>query len=188
MDSQQRRAITTAARKRARARGAAMVEAIVIMTTMLVFLGMNVWAYKAYGGKIDQANSTRRDALYFASHSCEGANGSDPDSYTVAALKGNRNSGGGSSLSLRGMVEAVRGGGGSFDLVGTARSEKGPTAVSGTAIINANPQGGIKLVKAPLTARLATASAVGCNEKPLGDKFIALLRLGKDALMSIVTG
>ena len=39
-------------RRRGRARGAAMVEAIVVMCVMLVFLGMNVWAFQAYGGKI----------------------------------------------------------------------------------------------------------------------------------------
>jgi hypothetical protein len=55
--------------KRAK-RGAAMVEALVVMGVMHVFLGMNIRAFKAYRGKIDQMSGARRDALFFASHSC----------------------------------------------------------------------------------------------------------------------
>jgi hypothetical protein len=76
--------------KRARlshARGAAMVEGIVVVVVMFVFFGMNMWAYKAYGGKIDQASSTRRDALYHASHNCSEQFSGDTDSYTDPSLK-----------------------------------------------------------------------------------------------------
>jgi hypothetical protein len=153
-------------------RGAAMVEAIVIMGTMLVFLGMNTWAFKAYGGKIDQMNSTRRDALYWASHSCEKGLGNDPDKYTVADLRGN-NASGGSSMNLMGIIDAIRGKG--FDFFGTGRSTKGPIAVAGTALTKVGANGA---VKSPLSANLKTASAVGCNEKPLGEGIMALLNMG----------
>lgn len=68
-------------------RGAAMVEGIVVIVVMFLFLGMNMWAYKAYGGKIDQANSTRRDALYYASHNCSETYGADNDTYSDPSLK-----------------------------------------------------------------------------------------------------
>lgn len=68
-------------------RGAAMLEGIVVIVVMFLFLGMNMWAYKAYGGKIDQANSTRRDALYYASHNCAEQFGADNDTYSDPSLK-----------------------------------------------------------------------------------------------------
>jgi hypothetical protein len=159
--------------KRAKKRGAAMVEAIVIMGTMLVFLGMNTWAFKAYGGKIDQMSSTRRDALYYASHNCEKKLGEDPDDYTVADLRGN-NASGGSSMNLMGIINAIRGKEG-FDFFGTAKSEKGPIAVAGTALTKVGAQG---VEKKALSATLKTSSAVGCNEKPLGNGVLALLNMG----------
>lgn len=159
-------------KKRAK-RGAAMVEAIVVMCVMMVFLGMNVWAFKAYGGKIDQMSSTRRDALFYASHSCERALGDDPDDYTVPQLRGN-NASGGSSMTLMGIIRSVLGRE-QFDFFGTARSTKGPIAVLGTARTKAGADG---VVDTPLRTELRTASAVGCNEKPLGEGVMALLNLG----------
>ena len=168
---------------RSRTRGAAMVEAIVVMGTMLVFLGMNLWAYKAYGGKIDAMNSTRRDALYFASQTCEKRNGNDPDSYTDRQLAGNRSSGGQSSMSFRGLIAAIAGGGGHFDFFSTARSEKAPVVVQGNATTKVGAAG---VTRTMLTARVGSQSAVGCNEKSYGDGVLALLRLGLDAMMGIV--
>jgi hypothetical protein len=160
-----------------------MVEAIVVMGTMLVFFGMNMWAYKVYGGKIDTMNSTRRDALYFASQTCENQNGSDPDKYTDSALAGTRASGGQSSLSFTGLIQAIAGGGGSFDVFATARSEKAPVAIDGRATTNV---GAFTTRRTMLTARVGSKSAVGCNEKNYGDGVLALLRLGLSAIMSIV--
>ena len=154
-------------------RGAAMVEAIVVMCTMMVFLGMNTWAFKAYGGKIDQMSSTRRDALYWASHSCEKGLDNDPDDYTVENLRGN-NASGQSSMTLMGIVRAVMGREG-FDFFGTGRSQKGPIAVLGTARTKAGANG---VIDTPLRTNLETKSAVGCNEKPLGDGIMALLNMG----------
>jgi hypothetical protein len=161
------------AKRRPTSRGAAMVEAIVVMGVMLVFLGMNVWANKAYGGKIDQMNSTRRDALFYASHSCERKLGADGDSYTVEMLRGNDASGG-SSMTLMGIVRSVLGRE-QFDFFGTSRSSKGPVAVTGTAVTRVGAAG---TTISPLSATLKTASAVGCNEKPLGEGIMALVNLG----------
>ena len=175
-----------ARQKRAkRERGAAMVEAIVVMTTMLVFLGMNVYAQHAYGGKIDQANSTRRDALYWASHNCDEKNEADPDTYTDSALKGNKSySGGGSSLSFSGLIQSFKGGGGgNFDVFATARVEKTPTKIYGTAILAPNVS---DAHQEGLTATIATPSAVGCNEKPYYNFWFAIFQWGWDGLKSFL--
>jgi hypothetical protein len=161
-----------------------MVEGIVIMGTMLVFFGMNLWAYKAYGGKIDSMSSTRRDALYFASQTCEKENKTDPDSYTDPALAGNRHSGGATSLSFRFIIESIAGGGnGSFDIFATGRSEKEAKEVSGRATTKVGAAGATRTM---LTARIGSKSAVGCNEKVYGDGVLGLLSLGREVVMGIL--
>ena len=166
--------------KRAKARGAAMVEAIVIMCTMLVFLGMNTWAFKAYGGKIDQMSSTRRDALFYASHDCEKKLGEDKDDYTVPQLRGNDASGG-SSMDLMGIVNAIRGKE-EFDFFGTSRSGKGPIVIGATAITSVGADGTTKGV---LRTTVQSKSAVGCNEKALGNGVLALLNMGWQFVRSL---
>lgn len=176
-----------ASRKRAnrkRERGAAMVEAIVVMTTMLVFLGMNLWAVKAYGGKLDQASSTRRDAMFYATHSCEAGTPSDPDTYTDPALAGVRSGGaaaegGGFGQRLKDAIAGAVG-------FGTSQVEKGDTTVSGSAIVNTTPQAGINLARVGLQATLKTSSMVGCNEKPYWNKWTALFQMGWGFLKSLV--
>lgn len=150
-----------------------MVEAIVVMCMMLVFFGMNTWAYRAYGGKIDQMHSTRRDALFYASHSCDKKLDFDIDDYTVPELRGNNASGGRqSSLS---EIFAMLKGDQPFEFFETARSQKGTVVVAGTALSKVGAAG---VEKTPLKANLRTASAVACNEKPMGEGVSAALKLG----------
>lgn len=184
--------------KRAQQRGAAMVEGIVIMTTMLVFLGMNVWVAKAYGGKLDQANSTRRDVLYFASHSCETRNDTDPDTYSVAALKGLAGPGVGTESEDPGIGEGAinrigeligaRGGGGEGNAVqrnwNSATAGKGPTPVTGTAVLNLTPQRGITMGRSALSTNVATNSFATCNEKRYDNPWTQLFEFGWDFLKS----
>lgn len=174
-----------ARQKRAKQRGAAMVEAIVIMTTMLVFLGMNVYAQHAYGGKIDQANSTRRDALYWASHNCDEKNEAEPDTFTDSALKGNKSySGGQSSLSFTGLIQSFKGGGGgNFDLFATAHVEKTATKIYGTAILAPNVS---DAHRESLSATIATPSEVGCNEKAYYNFWTQIFQFGWDGLKSFL--
>jgi len=77
-------------------------------------------------------------------------------------------------MTLPGIVNPIRGPE-SFDFFGTARSQKGPTAVLGTALTRVGASGA---TRTPLRAQLQTASAVGCNEKPLGEGILALLNMG----------
>lgn len=58
-------------RRRAR-RGAAMVEAAVVIPVMLIFLGLIVFTSRSYAKKLDKQTGTRASALYYASHNCEG--------------------------------------------------------------------------------------------------------------------
>ena len=171
---------------RAKTRGAAMIEAIVVMGTMLVFLGMTKWAFRAYGGKIDQAAASRRDALYYAAHSCDKEIDLDPDTYTDPALREPpKGSAGRSSFSLLGLVRLIRRGTADFDATATARSVKGPITINGLARTHVGAEG---VVDSRLAAHLRTTSAVGCNERRLGNGLMALLRYGWNFVVSLVTG
>ena len=170
---------------RAKQRGAAMVEAIVVMTTMLCFLGMNIYAQHAYGGKVDQMNSTRRDALFWASHNCDEKNGDDGDTYTDPALKDNESySGGSSSLSLKGLIGMFGGGGSApFDIFATARVKKNPTTIYGQAIMAPNVTGAHK---ESLKATIGTPSAVGCNEKAYYNFWTQIFEFGWDFIKGLI--
>jgi hypothetical protein len=58
------------ARRRSRARGAALVEAAVVIPSMLVFLGLTMWVHDSYDEKLASQTSTRAQVLYYASHNC----------------------------------------------------------------------------------------------------------------------
>ena len=57
-----------------------MAEGIIVVTTLLVFFGLVIFTRDAYVGKLDQQAIARRDALFFASHNCEGGGASAGDS------------------------------------------------------------------------------------------------------------
>ncbi len=52
-------------------RGAAMVEAAVVIPVMLVFLGLTMWVHNSYDEKLASQTSTRAQVLYYGSHNCE---------------------------------------------------------------------------------------------------------------------
>lgn len=59
------------ATRRRGARGAALVEAAVVIPVMLVFLGLTMWVHNSYDEKLASQTSTRAGTLYYASHDCE---------------------------------------------------------------------------------------------------------------------
>jgi hypothetical protein len=140
-----------------------MIEAIVIMCTMLTFLGMNLFAVKAYGGKLDQSTAARRDAMYYATHNCKENNGSDPDTYTDPLLKSAGGAqGNGSFGTIKYLVTKIAGsakaGGGGMEEPGASSVTKGETTVVGEAVVWQS--------KRFMTSKLRTSSAALCNEKP----------------------
>lgn len=66
--------------ERARQRGAAMVEAVLVIAVMVVFLGLTMYTFHSYETKLDQQTATRSAALTEASHHCEGGGGTQEDS------------------------------------------------------------------------------------------------------------
>jgi hypothetical protein len=139
-------------------RGAAMIEAIVIMLTMLTFLGMNLFAVKAYGGKLDQSTAVRRDVMYYATHNCAENNGADGDTYTDPALRGagGASGSGGFIQDMSALIRTIAGRG-SLE-AGTATGTKGSVTVTGEATVWTS--------KRFMQSTMRTSSAVVCNEKP----------------------
>jgi hypothetical protein len=180
--------------QRAKQRGAAMVEGIVVMTTMLIFLGMNIWAEHVYGGKLDQANSTRRDVLYYASHGCESSNSTDDDTYTQTSLRGiSGNAINTDSLNeppadanrdrIGGNINGTRAGQGVSGAVSrswnTASGGKGPQTVTGSAVVGDNS---IFVTRKALSANLGTNSYSACNEKTYDNQWTAFFQFSWDFL------
>ncbi len=56
---------------RRRSRGAALVEAAVVIPVMLVFLGVIMFTNRSYEMKLDRQMGTRAGILFYASHNCE---------------------------------------------------------------------------------------------------------------------
>jgi hypothetical protein len=152
---------------------------------MLCFLGMNIYAQHAYGGKVDQMNSTRRDALFWASHNCDEKNETgDGDTYTDPELKKNEvYSGGSSSIKLSFPPAQGDQNGGKFDIFATARVKKTPTTIYGSVIMAPNVTGAHK---EQLKATIGTPSAVGCNEKPYYNFWTQIFQYGWDQLQGFL--
>ena len=173
---------TTTKKPRNHKRGAAMVEGIVVMTTMLVMLGMNMFAYRAYGGKVDQMTSTRRDVLYYASHACETQNNRDPDTYTTASLRGLTGQARSSETPGVGQLPAgspqgtpAPAGNGNVDRTLNTASGGKQGQVLGSAL---HGNGTVFVLPNLLRANVATNSWATCNEKRYDNQWTALFQFG----------
>jgi hypothetical protein len=139
-----------------RERGAAMVEAAIVIPVMLVFIGLIMWVHKSYSVKLDKQFGTRSQVLYYASHDCEGdpgalkteTNGDDP---------GNANGGGGGDpLAPAGKMDPKTSAGVSRSW-NLAKAKPADTDVDGRAIDDRKP--------VFLSRKISAGSEVACNEK-----------------------
>ena len=62
-------------RRRTRQRGAALVEAAVVLPVLAIFLGLILYEYTSYKEKMKVQQTARENSLYFASHGCQGQSG-----------------------------------------------------------------------------------------------------------------
>lgn len=67
-----------------RARGAAMVEAAVVLPLLVSFLGVAVMMHRAYDTKLEQNHRVRSVALDYASHDCQASALSSADGVRTA--------------------------------------------------------------------------------------------------------
>ncbi len=152
--------------RRRRARGAAMVEAVIVLSTMLVFLGTIVWTRNSYATKLDMQQGTRSSSLYYASHGCSGKSeanasmersGTVPDSSPQAENAAKKSNAPGAVVASRALNTALA---------------KATGQSSFQAVWDANGgQGGINLAKQALSRRIEASSKVTCNEQAFPSKW-----------------
>lgn len=158
-----------------------MLEAVIVISVMVVFSGLIVWTRQAYGMKLDMQQRTRSDALYFASHGCEDSGGGIgapggggtvptpespadraaprtglPDS---AAVNRSWNS---ASATLRGTASAQA----AYDM--NARGENAP----------------INYGRMALVSNVSASSNLTCNEKKYSSQLTAWFKFGVDFVRS----
>lgn len=165
-------------RSRARSRGAAMVEGIIVISTFLVFMGLIVWSRKAYGMKLDEQMGTRSSVMYFASHGCEGgvpgpgvslgSNSAPTDSREAAES-------GAGKASVPNKKAADR-------QWNSASSVSDKTA-SWQTVWDVNARGqnaSIQYGKQSLVSKIHAESHVTCNEKKYDNQWTAWFQFGLD--------
>jgi hypothetical protein len=103
-----------------------MVEAIPVLTVMILFLGMTMYVFRGYKEKIVQEQKTRSEALTEASHACDGSGGgSGGDGTSTGAALGD---------SAAGVSERVSGGKVSGTMMMKTVTKTGSATVSGTVV------------------------------------------------------
>jgi hypothetical protein len=155
-------------------RGAALVEAAVVLPVMLVFLGCIMFANRSYEAKIDKQMGTRAGVLYYASHNCEGnvpagvlppirATGDSGQSQagapSGAGTNPSRLGGGGNTAGAAAGMER------SWN---TAKAAPADTPVLGSAVQDRT--------RVFLNRNIHAESQVACNEKPFPNDWTAIIQ------------
>jgi hypothetical protein len=150
---------------RGSARGAAMLEGIIVLTTMLVFLGLIVWTRNAYGLKLDMQQQARSNVLHHASNGCEdGGNGGGP--MPMGDLPG-----AGTEGPSNGAATATR----SWNSTSVSTTGR----ATGSAIVNRSPRG-IRVQRSPLVSNVTADSNCVCNERKYNSQLSAWIRFAAD--------
>ncbi|MDB4942703.1 MAG: hypothetical protein JWP97_2237 [Labilithrix sp.] len=158
-------------RSRATRRGAALVEAAVVIPVMLVFLGCIMFADRSYEAKLDRQTTTRAGILYYASHNCEG---DVPEGVGAAADTGETGTGdlpSGKATDpnrLGGNGNAAGASAGLSRSWNTAHAKPDDTPVYGTAVQDRK--------RVFLNRTIHAESSVACNEKPFPNKWTAIIQ------------
>jgi hypothetical protein len=153
-------------RNRRKERGAALVEAALVIPVMIVFLGLIMFTHKSYAMKMDKQLGTRAGVLFYASHACKGdippdvvpsVDDTDPG---LPATKGDPSKLGGSNSP--GATAAVKR---SNNLV---KALPPPSDVTGSAVADRKRVG--------LTRQVHASSEVACNEEVFKSKWTAVFK------------
>jgi hypothetical protein len=155
-------------RNRRKERGAALVEAALVIPVMVVFLGLIMFTHRSYDVKMDKQLGTRAGTLYYASHACKGEvppdvvpslDDADPGLGSSSATKGAGSLGGSNSPGATAAVKRTN------NLV---KAQPKPTDVTGSAVQNGRTFG--------LTRPVTAASEVACNEEVFKNKWTAVFQ------------
>jgi hypothetical protein len=151
-----------------------MIEGVIVISTMLVFMGLIVYMRKAYGMKLDLQQTTRSNVLYYASHGCTGSQGN-----TTEAT--------GSSSGSREVENVAKKSNVPSKAVASRKWNTASATAGGTAswqtVWDTNAQkggGAINLQKQKLGRSITAASTVTCNEKKYDSQWTAWYQFAAD--------
>ena len=146
---------------RTRQRGAALVEAAVVLPVMVAMLGLTMMMYQAYATKLDSNQHIRSEVLDYASHNCKSQTisygGTSKGGSSIATGQGGVGSSDGISSGALGQS------GGSASASGFM--DKAEVSYSGKTINNPKPNTATKGQGLTLQVKGETSSAL-CNEQP----------------------
>ena len=153
--------------RRRNQRGAAIVEAALVMPVMAVFLGLIAFTHHSYAAKINRQAVNRSSTLYYASHACTG----DPPA-DVSTVPVNNDIGADSKADSDASKLGQSNAGGASAAVSRdgnwAKSTPSPTTVTGLA---ASDHGIITLNRT-----ISVGSEVACNEPVFPSKWTAVFK------------
>lgn len=157
-------------RSRRKERGAALVEAALVLPVMVVFIGLIMFTHKSYDVKMDKQLGTRAGSLYYASHACKGDVPADvapavpdnSDANVIPAGPQDKNAGKLGRSNSGGATAAVKRGN---NLV---KAQPADSTVGGKAVQNGQTFG--------LTRQIHAASEVACNEEVFKSKWTAVFQ------------
>ena len=180
MNLKSKRARLARLERRRGQRGAAMVEAAVVIPVMLVFLGLTMWVHNSYDEKLASQTSTRAQVLYYGSHNCEEEVPEEMSQQLGTKTSGTGNSAtpqnsdpnGGASTGTKEPPTAEGGLKRSWALAYTHRD----TSVGGSAVQDRTKQ--------TFTVPITADSEVACNEKRFDNNWTAVFGFIKSFIRS----
>lgn len=163
------------AKKRNRQRGAALVEAAIVIPVMLVFLGLTMWIHNSYDEKLASQTSTRASVLFYASHNCDEE---APENMAVQLGSKTSNTGNGTSSQ---SSDTAPGEAGAADRANSKlgdSSKQGATRTWNLAKTHRDTSVGGTAVqdrqKVAFTVPITADSEVACNEKRYDSSWTAV--------------
>lgn len=153
-----------------------MIEAVIVLSTMLVFFGLILFVRKAYGAKLDLQQRTRSNVLYYASHGCTGSTG-DTTSQTSENVAGDVREV--DNVAAKSKEES----GGAASRTWNTASATAATTVEWSTVWDVNPErkeSSIDLQKQKLSRRIEAASKTTCNEKKYDSQWTAWMKFAGD--------
>lgn len=152
--------------RRRRQRGAAMIEAAIVIPVLCIFIGLIVFTHRSYSTKIEKQTATRAGTLYYASHACEGQLPADVSSQIDDQDVG---AGGSAASKNSGKIGGTNSAGATSALSNQgamAKATPPPTTVTGTAVQEQRTVN--------LSRQITAGSEVACNEKEYPSKWMAV--------------
>lgn len=155
-----------------------MIEGVIVVATMLVFMGLITYTRQSYGSKLDLQMQTRANTLYFASHGCEGAADGASASGSGSVPGDNPAQGPADKSNVPNKAAASRS-------LNTASASANGNVSFSAVWDNNNGNGALNLGKHTGGRSISAGSKVTCNEKMYENQWLAWAQFGMDFAMKL---